>query len=591
MERDRDRDRDRDRRFAAPISDDRYSNTYRPRSPIPRGDSYRAGRSPPRGRGVLAADTYTPGGRPPRPRSRSPGFRRRSRSPRRDDDRWRARPRSPPRRPYSPPPRRDDYRSDRGRSPRRDGYDSYTRSPRVRDRSLPPRDPSPARSRGMRSPLRPSRYDEPRSRAHSPYRRYSPPRDTRDTRDTRDNRDIRDTRDSRDVRDARDSRDPRDYRRRSPSPPRRERQDPYTADTWRRRSPSPARPFQSNDVSGRESAATSRRSSPPPVHPSRIAIIPDERPIREPVSAPRSPLPIRERDDRERDREYDRDRDFARDRERERERERTRERSPPRIRDAPPTGPRSDREFAPPSGPSATRNGDSNFPRAPPTGPANRGYTAPAQSPPVGPSNTAPQPPAFPRAGNPILAAPTRPSGRGRGGFGYDAPRDFAPRRGSAHWGGRGGGGGFYGGPPSGPRGAPSGPGGGSGPSPGPGAGPGTSPASASFNAPFRGSTNSTSTTYPRTQRFRDHLSDLPKEIPGGQKAPDLYDHSKINKLEDEARRLREMIEAKEAIKRQRLKEWDGLEKDANNAALRADLAEQQLRSLNGEGEVGGAAF
>jgi hypothetical protein len=144
--------------------DDRYSNTYRPRSPGPRIDSYRA-RSPPRSRGIVAADTYTPGGRSSRPRSRSPVYRRRSRSPRRDDDRWSARPRSPPRRAFSP--RRDDYRSDRGRSPRRGGYDSYTRSPR-RDRSPPTRerDPSPARSRGMRSPPRFSRYEEPRSRAH-----------------------------------------------------------------------------------------------------------------------------------------------------------------------------------------------------------------------------------------------------------------------------------------------------------------------------------------------------------------------------------------------------------------------------------------
>lgn len=160
--------------------DDRFPNTYRPRSPAaPRIDSYRSTRSParnrspvrnrsPRGsRGVLAADTYTPGGRASRPRSRSPVFRRRSRSPRRDDDRWRARPRSPPRRGFSP--RRDDYRGGRGRSPRRDEYDSYTRSPRVRERSpLPPRerDPSPAHSRGMRSPLRASRYEAPRSRAH-----------------------------------------------------------------------------------------------------------------------------------------------------------------------------------------------------------------------------------------------------------------------------------------------------------------------------------------------------------------------------------------------------------------------------------------
>lgn len=359
------------------------------------------------------------------------------------------------------------------------------------------------------------------------------------------------------------ARDSRDYRRRSLSP-RRERVDPYVADTWRRRSPSQTRQaYASNDASGRESAATSRRSSPPPVHPSRTTMV-EDRTMRDPASAPRSPY--RERDDRDRDREYERDRDYGRDRER--------ERSPPRHRDTPPTGPRGDREFAPPLGPSSSyRNGESGFARAPPTGPSGRGYPSPAISPPAGPSSSTPQPPTYPRGSNPVLAAPTRPSGRGRGGFGYDAPRDFSgppPRRGSAHWGGRGGGG-YYGGPPSGPRGPVSGP--------------------APFTPAFRGSSNSTSTTYPRTQRFRDHLADLPKEVPGGQKAPEIYDKSKILKLEDEARKLRDLIDAKESAKRQRLKEWDTLEKDANNAALRADLAEQQLRSLSGEGDIGGAAF
>ncbi|KAF2205423.1 hypothetical protein GQ43DRAFT_16206 [Delitschia confertaspora ATCC 74209] len=533
MDRDRGRDGDRgDRR------DDRYSNTYRPRSPGPRVDSYRGARSPPRGRGVLAADTYTPGGRPAgRPRSRSPGFRRRSRSPRpRDDgDRWRARPRSPPRRAFSP--RRDDFRADRGRSPRggRMGYDSYTRSPRPRDprdRSPLPldreRDISPARSSAMRPgrgdsvPRGRGRYDEPRSRAQSPYRRpYSPPRGNQ-------------------------------YRRPSRSP-RRDRAEPYTADTWRRPSVSPARPaYGSNDVSGRQSAASSRRSSPP-VHASRASLLPDAAPMREP--APRSPY--RERDEPERD--YPRDREV-----------------PMRPRETPPTGPRSDRDreygtgAAPPTGPSSYRNGD-GFNRAPPTGPSARSYPSPAAiSPPAGPSHSH-HPPAYPRSSNPALGAPTRPRGGYRGGFGGDSYRDFPPpRRGS--WGGGGGGRGYHGGPPPGP---PSGPRGGGAP----------------FAPPFRGSSNSTSTTYPRTLRFTNHLADLPKEIPGGQKLPELYDRSKIDRLEEEARKLREVIDAKEAQKRQSLREWDNLEREANNAALRADLAEQQLRALNGEGETGGAAF
>jgi len=174
------------------------------------------------------------------------------------------------------------------------------------------------------------------------------------------------------------------------------------------------------------------------------------------------------------------------------------------------------------------------------------------------------------------LSAPTRPRGGGRGGFAYDSPRDFSgpPRRGS--WGGgpRGGGGfrgGFHDGPAAGPRGSVSG--------------------ATPYSATFRGSSNSTATTYPRTMRFRDHLADLPKEIPGGQKAPEIYDKSKILRLEDEARKLREMIEKKEDAKRAKLREWDSLERDAETAQLRVDLAEQSLRNLNGETEVGGAAF
>ena len=297
--------------------------------------------------------------------------------------------------------------------------------------------------------------------------------------------------------------------------------------------------------------------------------------MRDPVSAPRSPY---------RERDFDRTRDFNRERDRSRDRER--ERSPPRHRDGPPTGPRGDRDrdFAPPSGPSSSyRNGDGNYSRAPPTGPANRSYSSAAISPPVGPSgpsgpsgppSTTPQPSPYPRNSNPVLAAPTRPRGGGRGSFGYDSPRDFSgapPRRGSAHWNAPRGGGGFHGGPPSGPR----------------GGAPGPTP----FAPPFRGSSNSTSTTYPRTQRFGGHLDNLPKEIPGGQKLPELFDTSKILKLEEEARKLREQIEAKEQAKRASLREYEALGREADNAALRSELAEEQLITLSAEGEVGGAAF
>lgn len=86
--------------------------------------------------------------------------------------------------------------------------------------------------------------------------------------------------------------------------------------------------------------------------------------------------------------------------------------------------------------------------------------------------------------------------------------------------------------------------------------------------------------------RFRDHLADLPKEIPGGQKAPEMYDKSKILKLEAEAQKLRELIEKKEDAKRQKLREWDSLEREAETAQLKVDLAEGSLRGLNGEADV-----
>jgi len=84
-------------------------------------------------------------------------------------------------------------------------------------------------------------------------------------------------------------------------------------------------------------------------------------------------------------------------------------------------------------------------------------------------------------------------------------------------------------------------------------------------------------------------ISDLPKEIPGGQRAPELYDKSKILKLEAEAQKLREMIDKKEDAKRQKLREWDSLEREAETAQLRVDLAEGSLRNINGEADVSDA--
>ncbi|GAB7354813.1 hypothetical protein MBLNU459_g5202t1 [Dothideomycetes sp. NU459] len=133
--------------------------------------------------------------------------------------------------------------------------------------------------------------------------------------------------------------------------------------------------------------------------------------------------------------------------------------------------------------------------------------------------------------------------------------------------------------------------------------------------APFRQNSISSSATYPRTTRFapngapipdapragaasvgydrkpsNSYLNDLPRIIEGGQKAPSLYDHSRLDKLEEEAERLRRAIDDKQLRKRKGLREWERLERESEAAGLRAQLADESVRALAGESD-GGAAF
>ena len=639
--------------------------SYRPggareRSPPPRGaDTYRARSPPARARSPPRRADYGDTYRAPRPRSRSSpprrdDFRRRSPSPpryrdardTRGGDTYRGRARSPPPRREDlprddlfrrePEPTRDfrdnrDYRDEReyGRDERDRGY-AAARSPppqRYRDRSPIPlkrgRDPSPVGSRGRRtpppakrerlaSPVQRSRYadDYPPSRAASPpRRRYSPDPRERERRASPPPRGVT-----------------RDYRLRSRSPlARNERVDPRAVDDWRRpaaRSPSPARYARQDylaDEQGRDSVATSRRSSPP-VHPSRLASMQppvDDRQSRPPPRDPydgrepyraRSPEPVRRRESPPpRPREYTDERGYA-------------------------NG--DDQRIPPPREP--YRADDVPAPRAPPSGPA--GYRAPPtpMAPPTGPaaatvsvSAHARAPPAVPPSGpRGSMGAPNAPRGdfgpRGRGGFagrgGFGGP----------FRGGRGGGppafgrgesfnresfdqnsGPHTGGPPVGPRGSFSSH------SQGP-----TPPA-------FRQGNNSTATTYPRSQRFAPNgqpipdglspapvptgpragrrptepsvstdyrpsprapavhpaLSDLPKIVDGGQKAEPLIDTAKLAKLQEEAEKLRRQIDEREQKKRKSMREWDRLSREVEVAALRSELAEQSVRELNGEAE------
>ncbi|RMZ04140.1 hypothetical protein D0860_06505 [Hortaea werneckii] len=671
---------------------DTYRTRPRSRSPPPRRDDYRRplrSPTPPRYRdardvrrgGVGGGDTY-------RGRPRSPAIRREE-LPR--DDLFRRDP-EPSSRDY-----RDtrDYRDEQPLRDYRDERDLHRgaaggggggayagRSPaahlppptRYRDRSPLPlkrgREPSPlgGSSRGRRTPppakrerlVSPppaarGRYDDypPSSRAVSPppRGRYSPDAAPRRERRPTPPRGVT-----------------RDYRLHSRSPlARNERIDPRNVD-WRRpalRSPSPSRGYARapaadymdiDSAPGRDSGATSRRSSPP-VHPGRLTSMQptlDDRPSRAPP--PRDPY-----DDRE---PY---------------RAAARSPEPPRRRDSPPpsrreypddrgsgytaAAPTIEDRIPPPREPYRPDDVAAPAARAPPSGPA--GYRGPSagMAPPSGPAaavsvsahNRAPAgpPPAGPAAGPRgsmgFGGAPRGEFGgpRGRGGFrggGFRGGFDGGFRGGRG--GGVGGSSGMppYGGggrgesfnpresfdsnagvPPPGPRGsfsqAAAAAGGGGGPPPA-----------------IRQGSNSTATTYPRSQRFAPNgqpipdgpsstpptgpragrrppdapgsglppsgpsadsrpprmpvaptihpaIASLPKLVDGGQKADPLIDETKLGRLQDEAERLRRQIEERELKKRKGLREWDRLSREVEVAGLRSELAEQSVRELNGEAE------
>ncbi|KAL8872407.1 MAG: hypothetical protein Q9174_001960 [Haloplaca sp. 1 TL-2023] len=257
------------------------------------------------------------------------------------------------------------------------------------------------------------------------------------------------------------------------------------------------------------------------------------------------------------------------------------------YRDSPMTAgyPESQREI--PSGPSY-RNGDS---RPAPNAPAYQDRFAREASSPSG----APMAPISmsahnrPPRGN-LLAAPTRP----RGGYhGHDQPhpRDIsygAPR-------GRGG---YRGGlpPPRPSYGARS-------PIDGPPLAPRSGyPTSSRYDdhrdsgpvPPFRNN-NSSSTTYPRTQRFNTHIADLPRPIPGGKinnAGLDPASEKRLQDLEDQKRKLLDVIDKKQEAKRKALREWERGEAEVKRDGLKSELAQSSLEGLTGEGGgVVGNAF
>lgn len=240
--------------------------------------------------------------------------------------------------------------------------------------------------------------------------------------------------------------------------------------------------------------------------------------------------------------------------------------------------------------PSGYRNGDI---RPPPSGPANRGSFSrepQPEAPPAAPISMS----AHNRPGSAsVLAAPTRP--RGGSSFAERDSRDHPYGGPPPHHGGRPPPPSPYHGPPrqhfdSRPP-----------PSDGPGShGPRSSHhgPSAPYEAPFRApppfrSNNSSSTTYPRTQRF-NHLASVPAIKDGGESLPSLIDPAakkRLAELEEGKKKLMEQIEEKQRDKRKNLREWESLERESRRDGLRSELAERALEEMSGEGIGSGTAF
>lgn len=85
-------------------------------------------------------------------------------------------------------------------------------------------------------------------------------------------------------------------------------------------------------------------------------------------------------------------------------------------------------------------------------------------------------------------------------------------------------------------------------------------------------------------------VANLPQIVDGGQKAEPIVDTTRLTKLQEEAEKLRKVIEEKEARKRKGLRDWERMSREVEVAGLRSELADQAVRELNGEAE-GQAAF
>lgn len=515
--------------------------------------------------------------------------------------------RSPPRRGRTPPPYTETYVSSepRGFEPQRSQANRHrSRSPAYRGRDsgrgYRGRPRSPRSYTRMRSPQALRRYSrsppvDVGARMRSPY----PPKRAREISPVDDRRPLSPPFVKRVERFASPQRE--GFERRAYSPPRdngpRFRESNYRP-TQRERTRSPTR--RADHISRMESPMSSHRSSPQ-IHPDRMAIAgsgnhsPNIRNSRV-QHVPQSPA-YRERSPMRRG--YSPPIPMSPPR----ESVAYRQRSPPPLRrhNSPP--PRDRNEFRngngpPPNGWSNTHvdaagsnyhNGDS---RGPPSGQGTGHYNGSyARDSPSGPPSAPISMSAHNRPSSAsLLSAPTRP--RGGNSFGRESTRD-----------------GPYGAPPSrrgghppqsyhGPprhhnydrEGPPQGPRGGQPNS----AGPSFESRTSYESRPAFRPNNSSSTTYPRTQRFTPHLSGVPTIVPGGKAAPSGHDperEKRIAQLENDSKRLMEVIAEKQKAKREGSRDWERSERERMREGLKSELAEEALERMQGETSTTGAAF
>lgn len=102
---------------------------------------------------------------------------------------------------------------------------------------------------------------------------------------------------------------------------------------------------------------------------------------------------------------------------------------------------------------------------------------------------------------------------------------------------------------------------------------------------PFR-SNNSSSKTYPLTQRFNLNTA----IVPGGRLAPPSNTLSpeiraKLKRLEADSEKLRRELEEKEAKKDRGMEEWRGLQREVASDGLKSEMAEESLDRMKAEEE------